>query len=168
MNLTIAYLKDYKEYIAALAQWSFDTWSQYDPNATRRNQIQKYKDHCNIDRLPLALIALDGFKLVGMCSLRETEDIRPDLTPWLSSLYVVPSYRQRQVGQRLVDSIKRLARSMDYKMLHLLTFEPNLNPYFIHQGGVLIGRDLLNGYSISIMALKLIEESMPFITTESE
>jgi GNAT superfamily N-acetyltransferase len=130
MNLTIAYLKDYKEYIAALAQWSFDTWSPYDPSATRKNQIQKYKDHCNIDRLPLALIALDGFKLIGMCSLRETEGVRSDLTPWLGSLYVVPSYRKQNIGQALVEAIKQIAKSMGYETLYLATVEPDLNPYF--------------------------------------
>jgi GNAT superfamily N-acetyltransferase len=156
MNLTISYLKDYQEYIAALAQWSFDTWSQYDPTATRRNQIQKYKDHCNRDQLPLTLVALDGFKLVGMCSLRATEDMCPNLTPWLSSLYVVPSYRNRKVGQTLVDAIKRLAKGMGYEVLYLFTFEPDLNPYFLKQGWYVASNDLCHDYPVSIMKLNLI------------
>jgi N-acetylglutamate synthase-like GNAT family acetyltransferase len=139
-----------------LAQWSFNTWSQYDPNATRRNQIQKYKDHCNKDQLPLVLVALDGFKLVGMCCLRASEDICPNLTPWLSSLYVVPSYRERKVGQMLMEAIKRLANGMGYEALYLFTFEPDLNHYFLKQGWHVVGDALLSGYSVSIMEIKLV------------
>jgi GNAT superfamily N-acetyltransferase len=156
MNLTIAYLKDYKEYIAALAKWSFDTWAQYNPNVTRKNQIQKFQDHCNVDQLPLALVALDGFKLIGMCSLRETEGIRPDLTPWLGSLYVVPSYRGKKVGQKLIDTIKDTARNLNHEMLYLLTFESNLNKYYTDQGWELIGKDMLNEHPVFVMGIKLI------------
>src|SRR5437870_1341133 len=112
MKIRIVYLKDYNEYITALSQWAFDTWSHYNPRATRKSQIEKFTTHCNIDTLPLTLLALDdNDKPIGMCSLRETDGIRPDLIPWLGSLYVTLSHRKQQVGEKLIDATKRIAKS---------------------------------------------------------
>jgi GNAT superfamily N-acetyltransferase len=155
MKPQIVYLKHYQEYITALSQWSFETWSKYHPNATRKGYIEKLKGHCQIDALPLTLIALNNGEPIGMCSLRSSEDIRPDLTPWLSSLYVVPSCRHQQVGQCLIDAIKRIARSMGFETLYLLNYEPSLNNYFVELSWVLIGSDYLNNYPISIMETTL-------------
>ena len=80
MLITIAYLRDYKEYVGTLGLWSFDVWSKYHPpGTTRKKQILKYKGHFNIETLPLTLIALtENDRLIGMCSLTEEEGIHSD------------------------------------------------------------------------------------------
>jgi hypothetical protein len=81
MNVKIAYLKNYQEYVTAVASWSYDIGCQYDAQMTRKGQIQIFKQRCNIDKLPLTLVALDDNNfIIGTCSLCENEDIRPDLT----------------------------------------------------------------------------------------
>jgi predicted N-acetyltransferase YhbS len=165
MNVKIAYLKNYQEYVTAVAKWSFDTWSMYNPQMTRKSQIQKFKLHCNIDRLPLTLVALDENDfIIGMCSLRENDGIRPDLTPWLASLYVTPEYRNQKVGEKLINAIKRIAKSLDYDFLYLLTFDTKLTNYYANQDWQLIGEDKLNNYPVSILEIKLVHS----MTTSDE
>lgn len=154
--MKIVYLKDYKEYIPALANWSYKTWGGYNPQPSIKNQIEKFKQHCNTDKLPLTLIALDNNdKPIGMCSLRETDSIRSDLAPWLGSLYVTPSQRNKYVATKLTQAIKDIARHMGYEKLYLFTFDKNLNTFYINQGWVLIGEDVLNDCPVSIMGIEL-------------
>ncbi len=156
MLITIAYLRDYKEYVDALGLWSFDTWFKYHPlGTTRKSQILKYKRHFNINTLPLTLIALtEDNKLIGMCSLIEDEGIRCDLKPWLSTLYVVPSYRKQGVGKELISAIKKIARKMNYEVLYLLT-SPESIGYFAKLGYSFIEESELNGHPVSIMEISL-------------
>jgi len=157
MKIKIAYLKEYQEYVPALGQWSFDTWSKFNPTSTRKGQIEKFKAHCNIDTLPLTLVALDEMdRLLGMCSLRESDGIRPDLTPWLASLFVVPSHRNKKIAEKLIAATKRVAKEMGFDILYLLTFESSLNAYYARHGWELIGNDKLNEHPVSVMETKLV------------
>ena len=152
--MKIAYLKDYQEYMTALGKWSFEAWSKYNPQATRKNQIEKFKTHCHVDTLPLTLIALNkNDELIGMCSLRNSEGIRPELTPWLGSLYVRPTHRKQQVGEKLIEAIKNIAKNMGFNHLYLLTFETALLTYYRKLGWEFMGQDSLNDYPVSIMKI---------------
>lgn len=91
-----------------------------------------------------------------MCSLVESEAIRPGLTPWLSSHYVKPNYRKQKVGGKLIDAIKRVAKNLNFERLYLFTFDSNLAQYYAHQGWTLIGKDAINNYPVSLMEIKLI------------
>ena len=57
--------------------------------------MARFADHLNDLILPITLVALDGDLSVGMCSLRENDGIRPDLTPWLGSLVVDPKHQKK-------------------------------------------------------------------------
>lgn len=79
MGIKIAYLADYKEYISAAAHWAFLTYGKY-TSTTFKTEIEKFRNHCNEDKLPLTLIALDNNdRFIGMASLREKEEIKTEL-----------------------------------------------------------------------------------------
>jgi N-acetylglutamate synthase-like GNAT family acetyltransferase len=165
MDIKIAYLKDYQEYVTAVSKWSYDIWSAYEPHMTRKSQIQKFKQHCNIDKLPLTLIALNDYDyIIGMCSLRQNDGIRPDLTPWLTSLYVIAEYRNQKVDEKLINAAKRVARSLGFDNLYLFTFDTKLTHYYANQGWSLAGKDKYNDHPISIMETKLEDN----LTTDDE
>jgi len=50
-----------------------------------------------------------------MCSLRENDGIRPDITPWLGSLVVDPKYQRQGIGNMLIDTTLLKARSFVLK-----------------------------------------------------
>ena len=65
------------------------------PDVPVERVIARFADHLNDQALPITFVALDGDLPVGMCSLRENDGIRPDLTPWLGSLAIDPKYQKQ-------------------------------------------------------------------------
>jgi len=69
-----------------------------------------------------AFVALDGGAPVGVCLLVECDlDSRAELTPWVSGFYVLPVYRRRSIGTRLLRAVDDAARSSDAANLYLYT-----------------------------------------------
>lgn len=83
-----------------------------------------------IDAHPVdeAFVALEGENPVGMAWMLETEgvDSHNHLTPWLSSLVVDPSHRDRGVAQALLDHIESYVALGGDEQLYLLTETPGL------------------------------------------
>ncbi len=145
MNLVITYLKNYPEHVPLLARWAFNAWGQYNPNSIIERAKSKLEEHLNDDKLPLTMIALRDHKPIGMCSLRVNDGIRPDLSPWLGSLFVEPSARGQGVGEQLIRAVIEKAQNMRYSNLYFLTFDDTLPKWYEKLGWKLIGIDELNG-----------------------
>jgi GNAT superfamily N-acetyltransferase len=154
IDINIAYLKEYPQYVPVLAEWAFITWGHYNPSANVENAKQKFIEHLNDDCLPIAYIALLDDEPIGMCSLRVNDGIRPNLAPWLGSLYVVPSYRSKGVGEEFVKIIVQKANSLSYSKVYLLSFDLTLPQWYQKLGWNLIGMDKLNGHPVSVMEIK--------------
>jgi hypothetical protein len=80
--IKIDYLKHHPQHIHPLAKIWVDTIGHiWAPHVTFEEAIQRFQTHLNDDTLPLTFVALDNSIPVGMCSLRLTDGIRPDLSP---------------------------------------------------------------------------------------
>ena len=102
--IKIDLLKKHPNAISALANiWHEVLGKIWVPDVLVERVIARFADHLNDQALPITFIALDGDLPVGMCSLRENDAIRPDLTPWLGSLVVDPKYQKQGIGKMLVD-----------------------------------------------------------------
>ena len=79
--------------------------------ATRANSI-----------LPRILMSLSKGRPVGMATLAAQDlDTRPDLTPWLAGVYVLPEHRRQGHASRLVGAVEDLARTAAIPTLWLYT-----------------------------------------------
>ena len=110
MSLVISYLDDHPEYLPQLAGWAFEAWGRYNPSSSVERAQDKLKTHLNKISLPLTYIAFKNDFPVGMCSLRMNDGIRPDLAPWLGSLYVEPDMRGQRIGAELIRVTTEKAR----------------------------------------------------------
>jgi hypothetical protein len=89
--ITIDLLKNHPESIPRCAAIWHDVLGKiWVPEIPVERVIQRFGEHLNEDILPVTFVAFDADKAVGMCSLRENDGIRPDITPWLGSLVVDP------------------------------------------------------------------------------
>ncbi len=149
----IDYLKNHPENTHLLASWMFDTWGHYNPESSLEKAQAKLKAHLNEASLPLTYIALIDDVPVGMCSLRLNDGIRPDLTPWLGSLFVEPNMRGRGIGEKLIHAVTDKARNLGYTKLYLLVFDETLPNWYAQLGWQMIGKDELNGHPVSVMEL---------------
>lgn len=153
MSLSIVYLKDHPEHVPLVAKWMFETWGHYNPHASYEKTELKLRAHLNKDQLPITYIALDDEQPVGTGSLRITDGIRPDLMPWLASLFVLPEHRGNGIAQSLIDQIKEKAQQLEYSTLYLLAFDQNIPQWYEKLGWKMIGEDFLYDHPVKVMSI---------------
>lgn len=145
-------LNNHPEAIPKLAEiWLEVLGKIWAPDVTIDKTIQKLHSHLNGDKLPLTFVAFYDAKPIGMCSLRDNDGIRPDLSPWLGSLVVDPRYQKHGVGKKLIDATEKKAKDLGYQKLYLFAFDPTIDKYYERIGYNLIGEDEFRGHSVRVM-----------------
>jgi predicted N-acetyltransferase YhbS len=155
-TIEIKSLADCKEHIPQLAElWYEEISRHWAPNASIEKAKQKLTEHLNDNKMPMALVALQNNKPIGMACLRENDGIRPGIAPWLGSLVVHHQHRSQAVGKMLIDAIKLQARALSYPMLYLLAFDPTIPTWYARLGWQFIGTDELFGHPVTVMSISL-------------
>lgn len=154
MNIVIKNLLDCQGHQTFLAElWYQEISRHWVADASVDRAMANLSKHLNRDQMPLALTALDGSKAAGMACLRETDGIRPGVTPWLGSLVVDPAYRNKGVGQQLIEAVKKQAKNFGYDTLYLLAFDPTIPGWYARLGWQCIGYDELFGHRVTVMSI---------------
>ncbi len=110
-------LSDNPDAVAACARWEHEEWGR--PLAETLADFAAAR----ADRLPLTVVALDAAGTpAGMVSLWKDDcPLRPDLAPWLASLYVTPEARGQGLGGALLARGEAEARRLGIGRLYLMT-----------------------------------------------
>lgn len=154
--ITIKFLADCEEHIPALAKlWYEEISRHWVPDANVKKASDRLIAHLNTDKLPMAIVALEGNTPVGMASLRETDGIRPGIKPWLGSLVVNPRFRGQQIGETLIDTVKTQAKLLHHDNLYLLAFDPTIPKWYARLGWEHIGEDSLFGHQVTVMRISI-------------
>lgn len=91
-------------------------------------------------RIPFGLCAYwDGLPAGFACCVPDDLDTRPDLSPWLASVFVRPDLRGNGIASRLVEAVAREAKARGFEELFLFT--PDRQRLYARLGWVEIGRD---------------------------
>jgi predicted N-acetyltransferase YhbS len=110
------------EKVAALIHREF--WSDR-PGFSPATFERLLKDATVLDRIPLCLVAFAGDALAGTVSLIENDDAqRRHLRPWLAALIVLPEFRGKGLGTKLVRRTIEEARRLGFATVHLGTSTP--------------------------------------------
>ena len=149
-------LKNHPHAVTQLAQvWHEVLGKIWVPDVSVERVITRFSDHLNDQALPITFIALDGDLPVGMCSLRNNDGIRPDLTPWLGSLVVDPKYQKQGIGKMLMDAAVLKAKELGYQKLYLFAFDPALPQYYERLAWKKIGMDEFRSHPVKVMEMEL-------------
>lgn len=151
MAIEIVYLEDHNRFVHLCAVWAFKTWGRYNKEFTLEKRIESFSQHSRKNQIPLTILALDEGRAVGMASLRPNDGIRPDLTPWLGSVFVDPLLRKQGIGQLLVEEVCRIAKELGYPKVYLLTYEPHLPLWYSKLGWQAVGHDICHGNPVTVM-----------------
>lgn len=115
-------LGDRPEFFPLVAQWIWDEWNSL---LTERSPIEFeawLRAGGRRVGLPATLVWIENDEPVATVSLESDDmEIRPELTPWLASLYVLPSRRGRGLGRALVRAAEAEAQSLGIAELYLFT-----------------------------------------------
>lgn len=117
-DLQIKNLKACPEFIPLIAQWFVDEWQYHSVEF----QVKRLEACRTSKTYPLTLVGfLDG-KVVATAQiiLDDMED-RPELTPWFASLLVLPEYRRRGIGRRMIQAAIRCQEEYRIEKLYLFT-----------------------------------------------
>ena len=117
--------------------------------------ITRLKESRNYQALSITFVALHGDLPVGMCSLRENDGIRPDLTPWLGSLVVDPKYQKQVIGKMLIDVTVLKAKELGFEKLYLFAFDHTIPAYYKRLGWKKIGMDEFKSHPVTVMEMEL-------------
>ncbi len=131
-------LNDFPQYAPILAYWSYHQW-YLKRDIPFTALVQSYYERAHNTSTPLAWVAINEKKLpVGMASLKNNDLwSRPDLNPWLASLYIVPEYRFMGIGDSLVKAVVAKAKELGYSRLYLFEGQNetvNLISYYTKRG----------------------------------
>lgn len=118
----ISYLADHPEVLGNLAAGFKAQWSTHFADQTLEAIKMGFANCCREDGLPLALVAMVGQSFAGTASLRqESGTVCPGVGPWLTHLYVEPSFRSQGIGTTLIRAIEAEAIRNGFTELHAAT-----------------------------------------------
>ena len=113
------------------------------------------EDRANTDRIPLAVVALDGGRVIGTGCLKVHDmDTRTELTPWLAGIYVELNQRGKGVGSKLVITLEGIAKNLGTQRLYLYT--PQSVGFYTRLGWAEYERTTYKGQGVTIMEKKLL------------
>jgi GNAT superfamily N-acetyltransferase len=77
---------------------AFPSWYRSGGGSARRDVADRMRP----EGLPIGFMALSEDSIVGAAALTAQGPVRPELGPWVSGLWTLPSYRRRGVATALV------------------------------------------------------------------
>ena len=146
----IVYLADFPQHLSTVAGWIFAEWGHLIPSLTLNAVEEKLHTHLNHTIIPLTLVALLGDQPVGTASLMFTDmSSRPDLSPWLASVYVAPEHRKQGIGSQLTKAIEEISQGLHVKKLFLFT--PDQEHFYARLGWSVLDRTEYRGQQVVVM-----------------
>jgi len=148
------YLLDHPEFLPIVAAWHHGEWAYIRPGDTLEARQKRLRSECGRCGVPTTLIALSEDQPIGSISLlAEDMDTHPELTPWLASLYVIPSKRRQGVGAALVKRLIEEARQLAFQRLYLYT--PSEEKFYKSLGWFTLEQTTYAGKPATVMAYEL-------------
>jgi len=153
--IKILNLKEATEHLTTLAQWHHNQWSYLNPNETIEQRIKRMLTYLNSDLIPGTFIA-EADELLGSAAIVNNDmETKPQLSPWLASVYVAPAHRRKGVGAKLVLHVMAQAKLAGIDTLYLFT--PDKQFFYQKLGWLLISQEEYHGHEVAVMQAQLNE-----------
>jgi GNAT superfamily N-acetyltransferase len=146
-------LKDEPENLATLASWHQQEWSSFNPGESIEDRIFRMQPYLNKDFIPSTFIAKD-IDLSGSAAIVSQDmETRPQLSPWLASVYVPPEKRGCGIGTKLVLHVMAQAKREGLSTLYLFT--PDRQNFYLNLGWSIIDVEQYRNQEVTIMQVSL-------------
>lgn len=120
--MEIVPLADKREFIAELAELHHAEWKHLNPSLTLEGRAKAIADAAGREGIPSIFIAISGSQLVGSAALVQNDmDTKPDLSPWLASVYVKQSFRHQGIATELITRCEDEAARSNANVWYLYT-----------------------------------------------
>jgi predicted N-acetyltransferase YhbS len=121
-DILIEDLSKHMDFVPILSEWHFKQWGDLTGVLTKSDYQSMISKQAHTQNLPLTSIATYRDSLIGSVNIVPCDmNIRQELNPWLSQLFVLPSERNRGMGSKLVLAAVRRIHEMGFNNLYLYT-----------------------------------------------
>jgi GNAT superfamily N-acetyltransferase len=121
MALSVTTIAARPDLAEPVARWLWEEWGRKKGRPFERT-LGMVSSRTAPRGLEQCFVLLDGEAPAGTASLAaEDADSRPDLSPWLASVFVAPEARGRGYGRVLVTAVESAAREAGFATLWLFT-----------------------------------------------
>jgi N-acetylglutamate synthase-like GNAT family acetyltransferase len=159
-DVRIVTLADRPDLFPTVGRWHWEEWGAGAPNVSLAEWTDALRAKSGREGIPITWIALVDGAPVGSVALIERDmPTYPDLTPWLSSVYVVPERRKDGVGSALVAHAEAAARGLGVARLYLYT--DSAEPFYAARGWRTIAREHYDRSLKAVMAKDLEPAAAP-------
>ena len=153
-SVRIGYLIDYPDLVDELAGLHFAEWSYLRPDETLAERNHRLRLCCGRSGVPTVLVAVAHGRICGSAMLVAHDmETRPELSPWLAGVYVVPAWRRKGLGAALIQRAVDAATAAGVKTLYLYT--PGTEALYARLGCAVIERCKFRGVEVSLMSRHL-------------
>lgn len=124
LSLTIVTLSDRPDLLATVATWVYEQWWCHLPEHSAATLAKMLSERRTSDQIYESFVALLDSVPVGTATILDHDvdtERRPDLTPWLAAVYVIPEARRQGVGEKLLSHATAFAQSKGCKTVYLWT-----------------------------------------------
>jgi GNAT superfamily N-acetyltransferase len=156
----ISHLADVSLFRDELAALHAVQWKHLYADWDAQTAVAEFLNQKADGSLPATLVLHEGMELVGSVSVVFGDcPARPDLDPWLASLYVVPQRRGQGHGLELVEAGIEFAAAAGAKRLHVFT--ESAEKLFQRCGFEILDRTMLQDMPISVLFRTLPQPELP-------
>ena len=124
MPFSIVALSERPELLTTIATWIYDQWWSHVPEHSARTLADILLNKRTSDQIYESFIAILDSVPVGTATILDHDvdtERRPELTPWLAAVYVIPEARRQGIGQKLVSHATAFAQSKGCRTVYLWT-----------------------------------------------
>lgn len=144
------------QHIPTIAEWHQREWHHISPHLTTPLRIKEYSGYASKSTIPCCLIAMLDGQPAGSASLVEDDmETRPDLGPWLASVYVDKPFRQQGIATQLIQQLLDIARQCKIHKLYLFT--PSQRDFYARRGWQHLESCIFHDEHVDIMFYDLSE-----------
>ncbi|RUR33628.1 GNAT family N-acetyltransferase [Vreelandella nanhaiensis] len=120
--ITIEHLDAGSPHALVVAQWTFTAWGHLHPGKTLQDALEETFSECGAWGVPSIFVAMQDEIPVGTASLiADDMSTRPELTPWLASVFVLPESRGCGIASALVQRVEAEAQANGIRQFYLYT-----------------------------------------------
>jgi N-acetylglutamate synthase-like GNAT family acetyltransferase len=160
MQLNITPLKNSPDYFSQVALWHHQECERQGLKSTLELRRERLIKHIESESIPKTFIATINNELVGCVSLvnyaygRDSVRAKITETPlWLSNLFVQSQYRNRGIGNQLIEKAKVYA--CELKLTELWLTATEFTDYYKKRGWEISRKTRLGGRQVNVMRSKL-------------
>ena len=108
--MKIDFLKNQPQFYIHVAYYLFNQWPHEYPDCNNTGDLELLLHKCD-----LIFVIYYNNKFIGCASIQDSDwNIRPDLSPWLSNVFIHPEYRNKGIAKRLIERVLKYHNNTIY------------------------------------------------------